>query len=83
MSRLTGEIQESGWQFSGFEFIDGSRLIRFVKAERVTPETIDLTVATQRQQESDFWRSMGQSLKLKSDRIGWLQDMEKITGMYQ
>lgn len=83
MSRLTGEIQESGWQFSGFEFIDGSRLIRFVKAERVTPETIDLTVAAQRQQESDFWRSMGQSLKLKSDRIGWLQDMEKITGMYQ
>lgn len=83
LSRLTGEVLHSGWQFGGFETIEGTRFLRFLKTPTRQHEKPDYSAATKRLDEIGMWSDLANSIQAKTDRIGWLSKMERITGSWQ
>lgn len=83
VSRLTGEISKSSYQFHGFMWHEGRRILKFIKAEAVQREAVDYRQATRRQDEIGMWSDLANSMQLNSDRLGWLKRVEGITGSWQ
>lgn len=83
LSRLTGEIKRSGWQFSGFQWVEGVKHLRFIKTPTVQHEKQDYKAANNRQGEISMWSDLARSLQMKTDRIGWLMNVERMTGSWQ
>ena len=80
VSRLTGEISKSSYQFHGFMWHEGRRILKFIKAEAVQREAVDYKQATSRQEEIGFWEAQALSLQLVADRVGWLMKVERMVG---
>jgi hypothetical protein len=78
LSRLTGEVLQSGWQFSGFEYHEGVKHLRFIQAEHRQHARIDYRAAAARQDEINTWENLGRSLLLQSNRIGWILNVERM-----
>lgn len=83
LSRMTGEIKRSGWQFSGFHWLEGVKHIRFIKTPTRQHEKPDYTQATKRDQEIGMWSDLARSLQATTDRVGWLLNVERMTGSWQ
>jgi hypothetical protein len=83
LSKLTGEVIQSGWQFGGFETVQGVRHLRFIKRESRPDELIDYSQAAKRQDEINTWETLARSMQLQADRIGWLSNVERMTKSWQ
>lgn len=83
VSRLTGEHVRSRYQFHGFYWFEGRRCVKLIPAEWRQREQVDLTRATTNRQEIEMHEEIYRSMRLQLDRIGWLQEIETMTGSYQ
>lgn len=88
ISRLTGEMVYSEWQFGGIVRVslDGKPAtgwVRLVESDRRPKVSVDHAAGVKVMDELRFWEAAGNALLYQSDRMAWLSKFGLLTEVSQ